>query len=72
MTNIRVCVIFIRKQLTHGDCRMGAVKWLKNLAIEGVLIRGSLEVGFSCFCERVFSFVPTYEGSQWPPCGVVS
>lgn len=72
MNNIRVYVIVTRKQFTHGDCRIGAIKRLKNLAIEGVLIQGSLEVGSSCLCERVFSFVPTHGASQWPPRGVVS
>ena len=38
----------------------------------GILIRRILEVGFSCFCERIFSFVPVHRGAQWPPWGPLS
>ena len=38
----------------------------KNLVVWGVLIRRILEVGFSCFCERIFSFVPVHGDPQWP------
>lgn len=62
----RICVLFIGKKLTRGDCRTGAIKKFKNLVIQGILIRGILEVGFSCLYERVFSFEPADGGSWWP------
>ena len=68
----RICILFIGKKIAHGDCRIGAIKKLKNLAIWGVLIRGILEVGFSCFCERVVSLVLADGGSQWPSWGALS
>lgn len=57
-----MCFI-IGKKLTHGHYRTGTIKKFKNLAIQGVLIRGILEVGFSCFSERVFSFVSADGGA---------
>ena len=52
---------------TCGDYRIGTIKKFKNLVVWGVLIRRILEVGFSCFCKRIFSFVPVHGGAQWPP-----
>ena len=62
----RIYILFIGKT-TCGDCRIGTIKKFKNLVVWGVLIRRILEVGFSCFCKRIFSFVPVHGGAHWPP-----